>query len=78
MKKLKTFTAVITIGNGTTETGLFKTVVELEAFSQKIARKKALQIALSANDVTVELSAGKLKGTNPIYVETFGGQPEAW
>ena len=77
MKKLKIFTAVVAIGNGTSEVGLFKSTVEVEACSEKSARKKALELALRGTDVSVDLSIGKAKETNAVYQKTYG-KSESW
>lgn len=78
MKKLKEFTAVITIGNGTPEVGLFKTTMKVEASSQKTARAKALKSLISDPVVSVEVLPGKVQGINSVYQEIFGDNPEAW
>ena len=74
---MKTFTAVVTIGNGTKEQGLFRTTVDVLAKTKASARKIAVNTALSSVDVTVELSEGSDLGSQ-IYREIFGDDPEPW
>ena len=78
MKKLKTYTAVIKIGDGSKDLGLYHVKLEVEAYSPKLARDKALKIALSSTDVSVQLSEGRELGDNPVYRDTYGDNPEHW
>lgn len=78
MKTLKTYTAVVKIGDGSKEQGLYHVTLEVEASSPKLAREQALKMALSSTHVTVELSEGKVKEINSVYVATLGDNPEAW
>lgn len=78
MKKHKQYTAVVKIGDGSNEVGLFHVRLDLEASSPKRAREKALKTALSGTHVTVELSEGRDVGVNGVYQESFGAKPEAW
>lgn len=75
---MKTYTAVVKIGDGSKELGFFHKIVEVEALSPASAKKKALNLALSSTFVTVELSAGRQRGTNEVYRSVFGETPEAW
>jgi hypothetical protein len=74
---MKTYTAVVTIGNGTKEEGRFRTTVEVSAKTRASARKMAVNTALSSTDVTVELSEGSDLGAH-LYREVLGKNPEPW
>lgn len=76
MNKMKVYTAVVKIGDGSKGVGLFRVELEVEASNEKKAREKALNLALSGTAVTVELSSGRTKGINPIYLATFGDNSE--
>ena len=75
---MKTFTAVVKIGDGSKELGLYRNTVEVEASSPGGARRKALRQALRRTFVTVDLSEGRVKGVNPVYEGLFGENPEPW
>lgn len=75
---MKTYTAVVTIGDGSKELGLYRNTFQIEALSPASAKQKALSLALASTFVTVELSEGVIKGVNEVYRETFGENPESW
>jgi hypothetical protein len=75
---VRTYTAVVKIGDGSKELGLYRNTFEIEAPSPGSAKKKALSLALSSTFVTVELSEGRVKGVNEVYEGTFGKNPEPW
>jgi hypothetical protein len=75
---MKTYTAVVKIGDGSNELGFYRNTIKVEALSRPSAKKKALQLALSSTFVTVELSEGREVGVNEVYKRTVGENPEPW
>lgn len=75
---MKTYTALVKIGDGSKELGFYHNTVEVAATSPASAKKKALNLALASTFVTVELSEGQRKGTNEVYGNIFGATPEPW
>ena len=75
---MKAYTAVVKIGDGSKELGLYQNTLEVEAATPQSARKKALALALSTTFVTVDLSEVRNVGINQVYRETFGDNPEPW
>jgi hypothetical protein len=75
---MKTYTAVVKIGDGSKELGLYHNTLEVEALNPAAAKEKALNLAISSTFSTVDLSEGRAKGVNEVYKQTFGENPEAW